>query len=112
MHEFSVVANIIKTAEKTAANVGLKQVSSIKMSVGQLRQLDPDTLNFAFQAASKGTIVEGAKLEIENVPVLLACKKCGSQSEVEEAYFCPVCENVDVEIIQGKEIIMESINGI
>ena len=58
------------------------------------------------------TVAEGAELHIEQVPVKILCHACGQQFIVEgNVYVCQNCSSTNVEILAGKEFILESISG-
>ena len=63
----------------------------------------------AFESASEGTCAEGAQLIITEVPAKAQCRSCDNEYVPEIAnYTCPKCLNADAEIIQGKDIILTS----
>jgi hydrogenase nickel incorporation protein HypA/HybF len=51
------------------------------------------------------TPIEGAKLEIEQVPINAKCAGCGHEFIVEEYMFiCPECFSSNVNLIRGDEL--------
>jgi hydrogenase nickel incorporation protein HypA/HybF len=112
MHELSVVQNIFLTIEKVALANNLKKVTKIVLKVGKLRQLVPEFLHFAFTTIAKNTIAENAVFEIELVPIKMRCNSCQRGFIVEEnIYFCDKCGSSDLEMLAGKEIILDNIEG-
>ena len=112
MHEFSIIENIFKAIEKVANEKGLTRIHKVKLQVGLLRQIEPRTLQFAFDTVSKGTFLENAILDVDTVPIIMYCNNCTATFEVkEQAYICPDCEGMDLKLLKGKEIILESIEG-
>ncbi len=108
MHELSLSQAILETVERHA---GGRRVGTINLRVGRLRQVVPDTLAFYLKIVSEGTVCEGARLEIEDVPAVLACTDCGERWQVELAHFrCPVCRSGAVEVSSGQEFEVESID--
>jgi hydrogenase nickel incorporation protein HypA/HybF len=107
MHELSLSSAILETVERHAAG---RRVSVVSLRVGRLRQVVPDTLAFYFGIVSEGTVCDGARLELEDVPARLACTACGHAWDVELAHFrCPVCASGAVEVSSGQEFEVESI---
>ena len=83
------------------------------MSIGRLRQVKKEFLKFAFEAVAKDTIAAGAELIISIIPITVVCHDCKKQFTVEEnIYICPDCEGASLEILTGKEVVLESIDGI
>jgi hydrogenase nickel incorporation protein HypA/HybF len=108
MHELSLSGAIVNTVEKHAAG---RPVSVVSMRVGALRQVVPDTLDFYFGFVSKGTVCEGARLELELIPARLRCAACEREWEIELPIFmCPGCgPSGRVEVASGDEFEVESI---
>ncbi|MEI8349134.1 MAG: hydrogenase maturation nickel metallochaperone HypA [Candidatus Omnitrophota bacterium] len=69
MHEYHLIQTILKTiSEKTAGMSGIKKISSIRLTLGQLKMVSKESFSEIFKELSKGTMCEGAKLDIEEVP--------------------------------------------
>jgi hydrogenase nickel incorporation protein HypA/HybF len=107
MHELSIADAIARIA---ARHAGDRRVSVVEVRVGHLRQVVPDSLEFAFGIVSRETVCEGARLEWELVPARLRCAACDREWEVEVAAFrCPGCRGADVAVLSGEELEVESI---
>jgi hydrogenase nickel incorporation protein HypA/HybF len=103
MHELSVAENIIEIAKENLKTGG--SIKSIKVKIGKLANVVPDSLDFCFSAITKGTPFENAKLEIENVNIVAHCENCGVDSEVEGYLFqCKNCGSTEVKIVSGNEL--------
>ena len=82
----------------------------VNLSVGRLRQVIPDTLEFYFEFVARGTVCEGARLEQEVIDARLECNGCGHDWEIEiPAFRCPECAGSDVGIASGDEFQVEAI---
>lgn len=92
MHELSLCNNIIKIVARRAAADGFVRVSLVRLEVGALSNVEPQALRFGFTAASRGTIADGARLEIIETPAHAWCPDCAAEvivrSRIES---CPVC---------------------
>jgi hydrogenase nickel incorporation protein HypA/HybF len=54
------------------------------------------------------TIARSAKLEVEMIPLSGKCRGCGEEFEMAEVDFvCPRCDNKDIEVISGTEMLMD-----
>ena len=105
MHEISLIESIIEiiTAEMPKHNI--TRVEAIKLKIGEMRQVIPDTLLFGFQVLSKGTPLEGAELIVENVPTKGHCKICDQDFAMEDWFSnCPECGKAEYDIISGREL--------
>ncbi len=103
MHELSIAENIIEIARENLPPSG--SVKSVKVRIGKLACVIPDSLEFCFTAITKGTPLENSKLEIESVGIVVHCESCGADSEVNGFLFqCKQCGSAEVRIISGDEL--------
>ena len=65
MHESSLISNLIRKIESIAPPLSSRKVVGITLRIGPLCATNPDHLRDHFLLAARGTIAEGAKLEIE-----------------------------------------------
>ena len=107
MHELSIASAVVDTAVRHA---GGRRVSLVSVRTGFLRQVVPDALEFAFGIVARETVCEGARLEQEIVPARLRCRACDHELEIDVPVFrCAACGGVDVEVLTGEELEVESI---
>jgi len=109
MHELAITENIIKICSEEAAKNKALKVKKIKILVGELTGLIPETIQYYFDIASEGTKVEGAMLNIIKVPLKIFCNGCKNTSVVKiGAFTCPICNGSDIKILGGNEFLIES----
>jgi hydrogenase nickel incorporation protein HypA/HybF len=65
MHEASLMKNLIGKVEQLAREHGASRVTSLSVKLGALSHFSPDHFREHFEHASRGTVAEGASLEIE-----------------------------------------------
>jgi hydrogenase nickel incorporation protein HypA/HybF len=112
MHEIRIAEDLAAIVLETAFREGLSEVTSVNVSFGQLVQIVPDIFKFAFSEAVRGTIAANAAVAIEILPVKLKCSDCGSESELAGNLFaCQKCSSTDLEILQGREVFIKTIEG-
>lgn len=105
MHELSIAESIVEIVGENLSSNGGGKLRSVKVRVGELAGVVPDSLEFCFTALTSGTPMEGAKLDIERTGIVAHCDDCGRDSDVEGLIFkCPICESVHIEIISGNEL--------
>ena len=110
MHELSLIASVFDILEEKAREHGASQVTAVRLQVGRMSGVVPELLESAFDIYKKGTLAEGARLEIVIVPVKLSCPDCGGASVREDTDFsCAACGSRRVEIVEGREIVVEKI---
>jgi hydrogenase nickel incorporation protein HypA/HybF len=91
----------------------VKRIVAIKLQVGQMRDVVDDWMQLYFNHASRGTLADGARLEIQRIPITLQCRDCTTEftvrmQEVVEAK-CPQCGNAQNAMRTGKELCVEGI---
>jgi hydrogenase nickel incorporation protein HypA/HybF len=110
VHELSLVASVFEVLEEEARKHGARRVLAVVLRVGVMSGVVPDLLESAFETYKKGTIAETARLEIVPVPVKLRCPGCGGEAVREDTDFsCAACGSRRVEIVEGREIVVERI---
>lgn len=112
VHELDLVQNIIDIIEAELKARNLQRAVSVKLKVGQISHVLPDALRFCFDSLSKGTSLEGAELIINVVPTQGKCRNCGQVFEINDLHpECPACGDIYVEIVSGRELIIEEFEG-
>jgi hydrogenase nickel incorporation protein HypA/HybF len=107
MHELSIADAIVTIASRHAKG---RPVSRVDVKVGYLRQVVPDSLQFAFELITQGTELDGAELVLEEVPARVRCRTCGTGTELTEfPAHCGACGGFDVEVTAGEELLVDSI---
>ena len=67
-------------------------------------------VEFAFELVAQGTAVEGAELEMEEVPAAGVCRSCGTDGPLGGFPFsCATCGGLDVEVTRGEELLVDSL---
>jgi hydrogenase nickel incorporation protein HypA/HybF len=110
MHELAIAQRLIDTAAALLP-VGASQVACLHVQLGALAGLSKDELAFGFEVMSKQTPCAEAQLEIEEIPAVVHCSQCGSDYSVADSnrLFCPTCGTPAVLVLQGKELLITSI---
>jgi hydrogenase nickel incorporation protein HypA/HybF len=112
MHEFSIASSIVEVVNKTAKEHNISHVAKVKIKVGQLQLVMPDSLLFSFNVCTEGTLSEGAVLEIEEVVAKGRCAGCDAEFPLGDYQFtCPSCGSPDISIVSGEELFIESFEG-
>ncbi len=103
MHELSMANAIVSTV---AEAVGDERVLTVRLRVGVLAGLVPSAMHFAWDLACTGSRLAGSRLEIEEVPVSVACRSCDTTSPLADPLplRCPRCHGTDVALAGGQEL--------
>ena len=80
MHEVGIMESALALVARHAAGHGDRRVSRVVLRIGALAGVEIESLRFAFDVVSRGTVAEGADFEIEEVPVAVYCHGCQRSS--------------------------------
>lgn len=131
MHEWALAKAVISTASQIAQKEGIKEVTEVKIKVGELQQIELHILEFALSQL-KTPKFKNAKFNIETTRAELRCRICGNtwifdrekldKDTAEAIHFvpeivhtyvkCSKCGSPDFEILKGRGIWLESIRGV
>jgi hydrogenase nickel incorporation protein HypA/HybF len=111
MHEMGIAMQIVEIAVASVpAHLKGSPVERVNLQVGKLSAVVPDSLRFCFDVVAKGTPLEGADLNIEELPVTARCRACGHVWTIDgPAFTCPECARGDLELLSGRELDIRSI---
>lgn len=101
MHELGIAAEIVDIA---AARAEGGRVVRLVVEVGALTAVFVDSVRFCFEAVSAGTPVEGAALEVVEVPGEGRCRACGVVAALTQALTECACGAWDFEWTKGHEL--------
>jgi hydrogenase nickel incorporation protein HypA/HybF len=105
MHELSIMTEALRMAEDAARSAGATRVRKLRLRIGSLSGVVPDSMRFAFDVVCHGTMAEGATLEIEAVQAACWCATCRAEFECVDFFNeCPQCHNVSGELRRGREL--------
>ena len=105
MHELGIAQNILEIVQQSVTDNQAPAVRLIRLRVGQLSGVVPDSLEFCFKAIVSDTSMRQASLAIEQMPTVFRCKKCGYRFQVNDLeYLCRECKSPDLEILSGREL--------
>jgi hydrogenase nickel incorporation protein HypA/HybF len=105
MHELSIAMSIIELAEEEAARRGV-QVEAVHLRLGALSGVVRDALLSCYEMVCEGTPLQGSRLLVEDVPVVIFCATCKAQRPLNsvQLFCCPECGTPSAEVVQGKEL--------
>lgn len=110
MHEMSIAIEVVNSVLDAVAEHHPTRVEEVEVQIGVMRQVVPEALELAFNAASEGTIIEGARLIMKEERVVAVCRHCDCLYLPEdEVYACPECGQADARIVAGNDMILRSV---
>lgn len=107
MHEMALAEGILQIVLDAAED---QKVRRVRLQVGRLQMVVPDSLQFSFELVAEGTSAAGATLEMEETPARLRCGQCGAESELDlPPFICRHCGASDIEVISGDEVMVDAV---
>ena len=107
MHELSIANALIRLADEYRPP-GC-QVDALCVRAGPLRAIDPGAMQWAWQAARRGTQYADAALTLEMLPWRLHCADCGRQWNAPAMIDACDCGSSAVAIDGGDELLLVSL---
>jgi hydrogenase nickel incorporation protein HypA/HybF len=101
MHELGIAQEIITIV---AGRAGTARVTRVVLEIGQHALILPDSIRFCFDLCSEGTVLEGARLEIHEIPGRARCRECGQEIALAEPFGTCGCGSTDLQWLAGDEI--------
>ncbi|MEO7370820.1 MAG: hydrogenase maturation nickel metallochaperone HypA, partial [Ilumatobacteraceae bacterium] len=99
MHELSLCTAIAKIAHQAAAG---RPVECVRVDIGHLRQVVPDTLRHSWEMVVFGTPLDSVPLEVREVPAIIECRICGVRTQLDDPIFrCAACGSIETIVVSG-----------
>lgn len=98
--------SILEVVEEEMRRHGDAKVEAIHVRLGPLSGVDKTALVSAYELAREVTPFAGARLEFEDVPIVVFCKRCNAARGVEslQHFCCTECGAPASEILRGREL--------
>lgn len=110
MHEVALMAEALRLAEDSARAAGATRIRTLRLRIGALSSVVPEAMRFAWEVTRRGTLAEGAQLEIESVPGAARCDRCQAEYDCDDFWSeCPRCGAPGAELVRGQELEIAAI---
>jgi hydrogenase nickel incorporation protein HypA/HybF len=107
MHEMALTQGIIEICEHSA---GGRPVTLVVVEIGELAGVVPEAVAFCFEACGAGTLVAGARLQIQSVAGRGRCVECRSEQPLQRLFDpCSCCGSFRIEVLSGQELRVREI---
>ena len=105
MHEASLAGGVLQLVEDTASREGFARLLSLRLEAGQLAGVDVRALRFALESLAPGTLLEGARIEIDETSGQAWCLPCAQSVAIaQRGDACPVCGGYQLQPTGGMEL--------
>jgi len=110
MHETGIATEIINIINETMRNRPAVVVRQVRVMIGELTAVLPESLVFAYHALTENTALQNSRLVITIIPVQAYCRTCNKPFTVQEFTFaCPFCGQSDIDVTSGNELYIKEI---
>ena len=89
MHELSIAEALVERVIAHTPRGGV--VRRVRVRVGPMRGIEPESMQWGWKAATLGTECEGAELDLDLLPWQLTCPQCHRQWTSPELYVSCQC---------------------
>ncbi len=110
MHEMALAESILGLVAETAHRQGALRVTEIRLEIGELANVESDALRWSLAAVLRGSLAEGARVELLMIPGQGLCLSCGAVVPLTNRYDpCPRCDGYPVRPTGGEELRVKDI---
>lgn len=111
MHEMSIVDGVLNAAIQTAQASGATRIISVTLRIGDMREVVPEALDFAWEALRENDpLTVDTELITEAVHPRSVCVQCGAEFDHDRFHCrCPKCGSGQTITERGRELDIVSI---
>src|ERR1700741_92658 len=93
MHELSIAMSIVDMAQEESSRRGGVPIRAVHLKLGPLSGVMKNALFASYEMACEHTALEGSRLIVEEVPVLVFCPECNAKRPVHswQSFCFPKC---------------------
>jgi hydrogenase nickel incorporation protein HypA/HybF len=106
----SLAEGMLEIVVDTARRSDAREVRTVWLELGALAQVEAHALRFCFDAVTRGSIAEGAALEIVTLPGEAWCMPCGERVPLPQlGDACPHCGSYQLQVVAGDQMRIREI---
>ena len=110
MHEMSLAEGVVQIVETTARANDASAVRAVWLELGVLSHVEHEALRFSFDVVKRGTVADGARLEVVTTPGRAWCMPCGDSVDLARLGDpCPRCGSHQLQVTQGEEMRVKEV---
>jgi hydrogenase nickel incorporation protein HypA/HybF len=105
MHEMSLAESVLQIIEDAAARERFSKVRAVWLEIGALAGVEPEAMRFCFDAVTRESVADGARLEIMSAPGTAWCMPCSQGVTIEtRGDACPRCGSFQLQVTGGADL--------
>ena len=112
MHELSITEQISSIAIRHGEENEAEKITDLYLVIGELSTVIDESVQFYWDLITEDTICSGANLHFKRIPAKFHCLDCDKEYQMIDGELtpCPFCQSTKMDILQGKEFHLDSIN--
>lgn len=92
MHEMALCESLLTSMREAAETHRFARVTKVRLAIGRFAGVEVEALRFGFDVVMRGSLAEGAELEVLDEPGTAWCFDCSATVELEDRLSpCPHC---------------------
>jgi hydrogenase nickel incorporation protein HypA/HybF len=105
MHEMSIAESVLQIVEDTTRSGGYTRVKAVWLEIGQLANVEKESLRFCFDAVTRDSVAQDARLEIIETAGQGWCMQCACNVPITALHEpCPTCGSYQIQVTGGEEM--------
>lgn len=106
MHELSIAMSILEIAEEESERRGDARITAVHLKLGPLSGVVKEALQSAYELAREMSSVKDARLVVEEVPIVVRCGACGTESTgvSVQNLCCSACGEPTGDVVGGRQL--------
>jgi hydrogenase nickel incorporation protein HypA/HybF len=111
MRELALTQSILAKALQKAREANTGRIKAIQLALGEIAELDQDSIQKHWDELCRGTAAERAQLHFRFIPAEVQCMACFAKYHPAGGQIrCPHCGSYGAKILSGEEFHLESID--
>jgi hydrogenase nickel incorporation protein HypA/HybF len=108
--ELTAIQSILAKALLKAHESHAKRILTLRLALGEISELDQNSMQKHWEAVSRGTTAEHAQLHFRLIQAEVQCMACFKKYHPQDGTIhCPHCGSYGAKILAGEEFYLESI---
>jgi hydrogenase nickel incorporation protein HypA/HybF len=110
MREIQATQSILTKVLLKAGQSNAKRIKTVHLAIGEIAELDQNSIQKHWHELSKGTPVERAQLHFRLITAKVQCMACFMEYQpIGGKIHCPHCGSYGAKVLSGEEFYLESI---
>lgn len=113
MHEMGIVFHLAKTLDELAREQNITKIGTVSLKVGEVSGIVTDLFEDCWDYYKKKyPVLLDSKLYLKHSPAVTYCTACGKTYEtVRYGKTCPHCSSTETYLLEGNNVVIESIEA-